>query len=445
MRQHSYPGLQAKFQYLIRESFVGVDSFSSQQVLEKVRELGTQHQMSQEEKDFICRGIGNFLTAAKNVGVIKSFGRRRGYALLDDEGCADLSQASEAFEENGRVTGGAEVATDCAEANPSTEKTSIMSESFLHFPATLLLAEMFQSRVVSLPSKLDGRKWANPDMIMIHDNRLPRAEAAGAREAQWKWEEQLKLLSKVDNSPEFIITSVELKLSLRNRTDVLNALSETALNGGWANQNILVALDENNDLELSLDEDAREFARRNGIGLYTITVDSSIDDSRPQLQLNQILPPQVRSTLESKNLSKLSPALYQKVLKLIEDYSEDGPLIGHTDRSDSCTLTQVLLQAINNLEIQRDFKERKDLEARLQAAIAANQDGSKLIDAIGAFLPKVVEDVEIDKKDIYAELQGLPKRDSDRVESMYEILTEQSRRQGGQHSDSEGEQRPVSS
>lgn len=393
MRRESFPGLQSRFFTFLSQAFESTNKFSGLEVIDALNRA--QSTFSDEEREFISRSLGNFLTAAKKAGVIESFGKKRGYQLRDRDG--DMSRSDDISGKNAKFD-----AEDRAQHDDSFE--TLMSESFLHFPATLLLADEFQGQVVSLPAKMEGRKWANPDMLLIYDNRIARSDHREM--GNFTWDEQRRLLGMLDNSPQFVVASVELKLGLRSRSDVLNALSETALNGSWANETILVYLSLESDPGDVFDYDALEFARNNGIGIYAMEVDSLEDGTGPILTLTKVLPSRPKAYLEIRSITadtgNGNRQLLQRVLQLTKDYAEKGPILGRAEveTDDYETLGSLIRQALENLEIQRGFKDRNDFCDRLKRASKGDADEATFVRAIANLLPVVIGDgIDMKAKD----------------------------------------------
>lgn len=422
MTKRRHPWLTSKFIKFLRVAYGPNEKISGKTVPNKVVEWAERCDLTEEEIDLIRTKRGALLDAARRSGIIDSQGKKRGYKFAESSYRTEIIERDDLTPETFMTPGHANQQVERL-ARSTDEFPSILSEAFLHLPATFLLAHEFRGQVVSLPAKMEGRKWANPDMIMIHNNKLDRPDDNESEESGMTWEEQLALLSKVDNSPQYVITSVELKLALKNRTEVLNALSETALNGGWANQTILVYLKQAEDEENVFHEDALEFARKNGIGIYAIELTSDDESPRSEIRLDCILPAQTRTSLEVKSLAE-NKALFMRVLDLIRDYCDEGPLLGQLE-DDSETLAKIVLQAMNNLEIQRDFTKRKDLCERLNSVKASNPAERELIQAIGQFLPTMLGDVTVEKSDFEKQLEELPVKVSGRIKDLYYTLVDE--------------------
>ena len=82
---------------------------------------------------------------------------------------------------------------------------------------------------------------------------------------------------------------------------------------------------------------------------------------------------------------------------------------------------------MNNLEIQRDFTNRKDLCERIAAVKASNPEERDLIAAIGQFLPTMLGDVTVSRSDFETQLEEFPSRDSLRIKELYYTLIDEHR------------------
>lgn len=162
----------------------------------------------------------------------------------------------------------------------STERNNW--EAFLHFPATLVLSRMYKARVYSLPQH-----------------------------------------------------AVKLKYGIeKNRSLYLSALSETAVNGSWANENLLVYFEDSPYYPEQIDPDALAFARANGVGVVRV---QCVDDAEPELE-ESFLPIIVVSPTRSPSLhlehglSLENPkqGLVERIADAIESFLAEGSFM-HID------------------------------------------------------------------------------------------------------------------
>jgi hypothetical protein len=318
-RNNKYPELQGKFELGLSNSMEAGKTYNGRSLLDLIIKDRLKLNIIDPEAEDLEKNFSNYIyRAAKENQVIISLGRKKGYQLNADLKPNKTNLASKVGEPERRNW-----------------------ESFLHFIATICLAKKFNSKVFSLPPKTTNRKWANPDMIMIRDNWFIK----GSDIINFS-----KIISMVDSSPQFIMSSIELKFSIGSqRVNVLNALSETAINGGWANENWLAFMDTA-ETKTEFDSDALEFAKRNNIGIVEIFIDE--DDF---FDITIVLP------LEKKNFLSLSSdfgekrtPLLEKITSIIIDFEKNGTFRSE-ENGDYMHIAELLSQAYDNLKIQSGF------------------------------------------------------------------------------------------
>jgi len=317
-RKNNHPELQGKFELGLSNSMEVGKTYNGRNLLELIIKDSLKLNITDAEAEDLEKNFSNYIyRAAKENQVIISLGRKKGYQLNVESKPNKTTSVSKVGESERRNW-----------------------ESFLHFISTICLAKEFNSKVFSLPPKTSNRKWANPDMIMIRDNWMNK----GADIKNFS-----ELISMVDSSPKFIMSSIELKFSIGSqRVNVLNALSETAINGGWANENWLVFMDTV-ETKTEFDSDALEFAKRNNIGIVEIFIDED-----EYFDIRRILPLEKKNFLSlSSDFSEKRTLLLEKITSIISDFN-----INSTFRSENGNYMQIaelLSQAYDNLKIQSGF------------------------------------------------------------------------------------------
>lgn len=153
MSKAKYPGLQAKFDECIKKGFKGKSSVSMNEVIKTINPFYDENDIKDNEQiQDLERNLSNYITRAIDDEVIISLGRKKGYKLVETEAT---------------VSGGN---IDKDDIQSTIGEKGISKESFLHFPATLLLSSHFKSTVFSLPCKTNNLKSGNPDMFMVREN-----------------------------------------------------------------------------------------------------------------------------------------------------------------------------------------------------------------------------------------------------------------------------------
>lgn len=387
MSRAKFPGLQEKFEDCIKKGFKGKSSVSMNEIIKTINPYIEEYKKEKEIDDVhiqdLKRNLSNYITRALDNEVIISLGRKRGYKLV----------------EKSIVAAGDNI---CEEIQPTTDgKINISKESYLHFPATLLLSFHFKSTVFSFPNKTNNLKSGNPDMFMIREN------------VRFELDEELPLdiLKKVDASPELILSSIELKYGLKDRNDILKALSQTAINGSWANENWLVYFEESESPK-PLDEDCMDFAKSNGIGIIKI----SLTEDR-EYEVNPLLAAKQNSTLQlNSDFGSNKKVLLKNIIDEIKDYKgsykdEDG---------DYAKLSVLLLRALNNCTKQRDIPENAaELIKNFEKYTIFNENKSCIYNT----LPGLIQKGEIDHADmIKKQIGSFSLDDSENVISLIKKL-----------------------
>ena len=240
-------GLQQEFEKMLTNNFEVEKKFTTPEVRTKINSLD----IDEETKSSWLNGLKTYLTRATQSEIIRSFGQRRGYELIN----SGIDISKDLKNDNKKSKNCKTIKTQ--------EHQNAQWESFFHLIASNMLCKKFNARVISLPKKQDNVKWGNPDMIMIRDSMFFNAN------------NRLDNLEKVDSRPVWTLSSIELKFGLNGkRNSWLDALMEASINGSWANENWLVYMDRHDELqninEYDIDIDAIDFARRNGIGIVNI-------------------------------------------------------------------------------------------------------------------------------------------------------------------------------
>lgn len=383
MSRAKFPGLQEKFENCIKKGFKGKSSVSMNGIINTINPYIEEYKKEKEIYDVhiedLKKNLSNYITRALDNEVIISLGRKRGYQLVEK---------SEGVSEE-----------DVCDVIPTTTdgKINISKESFLHFPATLLLSVRFKSKVFSLPCKSSNTKAANPDMFMIREN------------VRFELDEELDLeiLKKVDASPELILSSIELKYGLKDRSDVLKALSQTAINGSWANENWLVYFVER---PRDLEEDCVDFAKANGIGLIEIYISED-----QEYKSNLLLAAKQNSTLQlNSEFGSNRKALLKNIITEIDRYKgsymyEDG---------DYAKLSVLLLQALNNCTKQPGIPEKADIIKDFEKYTIFNENKLCLYNTLLGLIVKGEIRADIVKK----EISRFPAQDSENIVALIKKL-----------------------
>lgn len=321
MAKAKFPGLQEKFENCLRIGFKEKPSVSMNEFLKIITSLSKDEttQISADEHADLQRNLSNYITRALDNEVIVSLGRKRGYRLVE--------KITETTGDN----------NDIEMQQIADYGTDISKESFLHFPATLLLSKSFNSRVFSQPSKSNSQPWGNPDMLMIRENLI--LELFDDEELG------LEILKNVDASPKLIMSSIELKYSLKTKREILNALSQTAINGSWANENWLVYFES----FVEFDEDCMDLAKASGIGIMQISLTED-----KMYEINRLLPAKQNNTLKLNSKFNLhKKQLLEDIIVGIKTFNEEGSYMRQD--GDYAKLSKLLLQAVENCTKQRNL------------------------------------------------------------------------------------------
>lgn len=339
--------------------------YKTEDLISMIEPHRLKYEISEEELNDLKANSANYIYRAKENQIITSFGTKQGYKI-NPESQSDNSS------------------TDTNNSANSTQEYEYW-ESFLHFVGSIMLSKEFDSKIISLPHKTSNLKWGNPDMIMIRDNWTYNSS-----ESNFK----LDLISKVDSSPKYILSSIELKYGLDgNRANVLNALSETAINGSWANENWLVYMNSSEDCQ-DFDADSFDFAKRNGIGLIEILVSDS--SSNPNIKLKRVLNAEKRNYLQlnmefTKKNNKTN--LLNYINQIISEFEEFGSY--REQDGNYFKLSELLYQAFNNLTTQKGFAPQKNKdngELVLLEQFCENHDEAKKIKTtLFKYLPETID------------------------------------------------------
>ncbi|NTV13133.1 MAG: hypothetical protein HGA96_04260 [Desulfobulbaceae bacterium] len=320
-----FPGLQKKFEDSVVEAFSKNKSFNYNTVIKNIANFKQKYLIDDNEFTDLEKNLSNYIYRAIDNNIIISLGRKKGYRIVNDE----FSECS--------------IDVACENVEKTSGTIDVSKESFLHFPVTLLLSNFFNSKIYSLPAKSINAKWANPDMFMIRKNKK--------FELNDDLNLDLELLKMVDSSPELVVSSIELKYGLANRTMVLGALSETAINGSWANENWLVFF-EDNQMPASIDEDCLDFAKANKIGI--IRIKQIVSGSIKEYEMFVILQPMQRTTLQfNSEFAKSKEPLLKIILKQLKEFNDNGSY--REQDGEYSKLTTLLMQASSNLTKQRQI------------------------------------------------------------------------------------------
>ncbi len=326
-RKNKYPDLQEKFEKGLTNNMKAGVAYSGRQLLDFIINNKVSLKIVDEEIDDLKKNFANYIyRAVKERGIVQSLGNRKGY-LISNEVLSTSEEVS---------------ATEIDAKRRSWE-------SFLHFIATFILSKEFNAKITSLPQKTTKLKWANPDMIMVRDNWF-NTNSNFKSDLNSGKHDFAELISKFDSSPKNILSSIELKFNLgENRNIILNALTETAINGGWANENWLIYMNDFNSQRTEFDADAIDFARKNNIGIIELSLS---DDSR--LSLRKILKTENRNYLSFINTDGKKTLLLDKITKVIEDFDEKGSF-RDANGGYYIQTSELIFQAFENLKVQSGF------------------------------------------------------------------------------------------
>lgn len=362
-KQPNFPGLREKIQRLLDENLTENEQYASKDLQQIISDNSERYEISYAEMQDILKNWGNYARNAKDAGILRGLGRTRGYTTGDSFGVEVANNSSPASE------------SDAAERNNW--------EAFLHFPATLVLSRLYKARVYSLPQHAVKLKWANPDMLLIRHSVTHSGSVDGERIA--------KLIQHVDATPPTILTSVELKYSIeKNRSLFLSALSETAVNGSWANENLLVYFEDTPYYPEQIDPDALAFARANGVGVVRI---QCVGDTESELE-ESFLPVIVVSPTRSASLhlehglSLENPkqGLVVQMAAAIETFLSEGSFMDID--GNNAKLAGLLLQADDNLRKQPLFR---DNGVTAGVATGTQEKQTRYLMKVKQYLPSILE------------------------------------------------------
>lgn len=231
-------------------------------------------------------------------------------------------------------------------------------------------------------------------------------------------EEITKYFSLVDNSPEIIISSIELKVDLPNRSSILAALAETAINGSWANEKWLVCFQLTGAAEF--DEDAINFANDNGIGIILVRLEME-QGKQSKFEVAKTLVAKTRPTLRINNeivgKGELFPTM-KRLLMAISN-SDEGTFLDQDD--DLLKMITLLCEARDNLVIQSYFKgpplrdsfsTLKELNSEVFSE-TCNSTYRALLEAVGQTkiekykIDAAARSIEVQMKEEFVEILGL--------------------------------------
>jgi len=262
MSKAKFPGLQEKLEKLLALKMTS--NLSAGQIADLVTRSFNEVSITTDELSDLQveTNLINYLKRA--VGrTLHHPGPKKGYQLLSEIAESRVS-ITEGEGKDGKLKRGKKP----SEQTNQEERENW--EAFLHLPASIVLERKFEAKVLSLPPKQSNQKWANPDMIMVRENEFKKAFANP---------EIGRLIQSVDNLPNWVLSSIELKCGPLIRGELLSALAETAINGSWANEKWLVVFDVFEERETELDEDAIDFANDNGIGVLKVRLFREEDDT----------------------------------------------------------------------------------------------------------------------------------------------------------------------
>lgn len=266
-------------------SSIQVAEFFSEDLVEPgVATPEGQLKLTPDELDFLKRNVNNYLTRAKNSGLLISHGTRKGYGVASVAAGANVANASAEAVPNEQVSArntdrpSPQVADRVRSGTGGREHR----ESFLHMPFTLGLMRNFidsEAIVYSMPRVTShGGVYSNPDAIMIRKNDVARR-----REDLFdRWQdgnlgpgEDLKRLIQNFERQQiapFIVSSLEYKFFYQReakalRRDLTTALIEAQMNSSWANEAWLVYYVEGASAQHRPDADVTKLAESMGVGM----------------------------------------------------------------------------------------------------------------------------------------------------------------------------------
>lgn len=351
-----FPDLQSKFERALVAT-LGGSPMSGSQLLAEVERQADNFEMTSAELADLVANSANYFTRAKQNGVLVSHGRHRGYSLASGPEDATAPRAGDAAPSTARS---AVFSGERGEGGPSLEADPQMGrnqqwESFLHLPASLVLARRFGARVLSLPKVADrGAKWGNPDMLMVRSSPLdtlgPFLRTKDIEVSEFRL---------VDDSPRAILASIELKFGLgRNRSAWFQAVAETAANSLWANEAWLVFAEPEGASE-PLDSELLALARSAEIGILELALR---DDDRSAFE-----PVEHRTAVTRPRLrvADMDPGqrigLLTAAHGLLTDFQSEGTFLDEEGNANKAR--ELLQQGLSNLGQQTGFVDRRLSEA----------------------------------------------------------------------------------
>ena len=358
MPRLTYPALRQKFERLLREYLQVDEPMLSPKILTLANDNAGNLNMNESELAFLSNNLHNQLRKAEREGIIVSAGKKRGYRLSKD--------IDEIFPKD-------ETQSDKKKKNkPSkakSQKTEEPWESLLHLPISIALAKELDCLVCSLPTTTGKTLWGNPDILFIrstpsrnlfeHDKDL-----------------DLEIFKRVDDTPELILASAEIKYLSARRSDFFQAIAECAANSRWANETWLIFARDENKGE-PVEEDILSLARSSEVGLFEIFVDPE-DVDEPELLIKVHHEAPTRTSLRLKGMAQhqqTSKKLLEIAQRLIRDWDDapDSVQEGFQtekffDLAEESTGKAVILmhQALANLKLQRGFSSASDFSTSLE-------------------------------------------------------------------------------
>lgn len=401
-----FNGLQSKFQdFLLKKIKVG-EKVSGKEISKLLDATHKKFQITDEELADLKNNWSNYTYRAKVSGILQSHGQRKGYSIIKQS--------------DSRSDQPTPIAKDAASEK---EIPSDLIEAFLHIPLTFLLSEEFNSRVISMPGILDKLKWANPDMLMIRDS--PNYYVLRS-------EQSISQIKLIDSSPQYILSSVEIKFNIgTNRTNVLNALYQTASHGLWANETWLIFFDDDST-ETDFDPDSIAFASATGVGIKRMIIKTnSTTAGAPSVILETILNPQIRNNI------RLNPAfsadgdrknLMDEIVRIVEKFDQDGADGGsYLDREGQYVkLADLLLNAHRNIIKQSGYTSKEEIKKRL-TKLSKNSSINDLLKATRDWILTFSMEIESINPEqlintIKAKITTFQFKDVQEIQEFYELI-----------------------
>ena len=324
-KPRKYPELDAKFHnalryYFERHTSTDTENHSGPTILTWIVEPGMAGEfgIAENEAADLKDNWSAYIGRALDARIVHSHGRKKGYSPGDA-----LRPAQEPPTQRDEIqtvpagavatgTGFVAISTVLATEPGRAEKRNYQWEGLLHFPASIALALELSgqdlgpkgksySLVRSLPKASDKKKWANPDMIAVRRSAWDRAS-----DELHSIEDQsvAELLRKADNSPHWIVSSIELKSYDRPASEVkrdtwYTDLAEAAANSKWANEAIFGFCCRSRDVDdrSSLPPDVLHMAKDMGLSIveFVLSPGESVKfvrhlwhPPRPTIRLEQI-------------------------------------------------------------------------------------------------------------------------------------------------------------